>query len=135
MSKLISSYLKFDIIYLPERQIATNFIYLFSSNFVTISHINYWDQVNCWKNVWKFWNVRICRNKSGPFPLLSVAACSKSRTTEAFARTLSQILANIIDNGGEEFGLRIYVRYCRFILIKINKSFKIFIKWFSDTEY
>ena len=31
---------------LPENQIPTNFIYLNSSNFVTISHINYWDQVN-----------------------------------------------------------------------------------------
>ena len=30
---------------LPENQIATNFFYLTSSNFVTISHMNYWDQV------------------------------------------------------------------------------------------
>ena len=30
---------------LPENQIATNFFYLTSSNFVTISHMNYWDQI------------------------------------------------------------------------------------------
>ena len=31
---------------LPENRITTDFIYLTSSNFVTISHMNYWDQVN-----------------------------------------------------------------------------------------
>ena len=39
---------------LPENRITTDFIYLTSSNFVTISHINYRDQVNSWKNLWKF---------------------------------------------------------------------------------
>ena len=34
----------------------------------TISYINYWDQVNSWKNLWKFWNDPLCRNKSGNFP-------------------------------------------------------------------
>ena len=53
---------------LPENQTTTNFIYLPSSNFVTISHINYWDQVNSWKNLWKFWNGPLCRNKSGSSP-------------------------------------------------------------------
>ena len=33
-------------------------------NETTISHINYWDQVNFWKKVWKFWNGSFCRNKS-----------------------------------------------------------------------
>ena len=33
-----------------ENQIPTNFIYLISSNFVAISHINYWDQVSFLKN-------------------------------------------------------------------------------------
>ena len=33
-----------------------------------ICHINYWDQVNSWKKVWKFRNDPLCRNKSGPFP-------------------------------------------------------------------
>ena len=39
---------------LSENQITTDFVYLTSSNFVTISHINYWDQVNSWKNLWTF---------------------------------------------------------------------------------
>ena len=57
---------------LLENQITTNFIYLTSSNFVTISHINCWDQVNSCKNIWKFWNGPLCRNKSGlsPFSML-----------------------------------------------------------------
>ena len=42
---------------LPENQITTNSIYLTSSNFVTISHTNYWGQVNSWKYVWKFCKV------------------------------------------------------------------------------
>ena len=51
-----------------EYQIVTNFIYRTSSNFVTISRINYWDQRNSWKNIWKFWNSPLCRNKSAPSP-------------------------------------------------------------------
>ena len=59
---------------LLESQINADFIYLTCSNFVTISHINYWDQVSSWKNFWKFCNGPLCRNKSGSFPLLNVAA-------------------------------------------------------------
>ena len=57
---------------LPENQITTNFIYLTSSNFFTISHINYWDQVNSRKSLWKLWNGPLCRNKLGPSPLLNI---------------------------------------------------------------
>ena len=99
---------------LSENQITTDFIYLTFSNFVTISHINYWDQVNSWKNLWKFWNGSLCRNKSDPFPLPNVVAYWKSITTEACAKKLYQILANNIDNGGRGIGLKIYVRYCSF---------------------
>ena len=98
---------------LPENQTTTNFIYLTSSNFEAISHINYWDQVNSWKNLWKFWNGPLCRNKSDTFPLLNFAVYWQSSDTETCAKRLSQILANIIDNGGRGIGLRIYVRYCR----------------------
>ena len=100
-----------------ENQITNNFIYLVSLNFVTISHINYWDQVNSWKNLWKFWNGPLFRNKSGPFPLLNVAAYWKSSNTEACPKNLSQILANNIDNGERRSGLRIYMRY--YILFRI----------------
>ena len=55
------------------------------------------------------------RNKSGPSPLLNVAAYWMSSNTEACAKKLSQILANNTDNGGKEITLRIYVRYCRFL--------------------
>ena len=104
---------------LPENQITTNFIYLTSSNFVTISHKNYGDQVNSWKNFWKFGNVSLCRNKSAPSPLLNVAAYWQSSNTKACAKKLAntsllpQILANNTDNGERRIGLRIYVRYCR----------------------
>ena len=98
---------------LPENQIITSFIYLTSSNFVTICYINYWDQVNSWKNSWKFCNDLLCRNKSGPSPLLNVAGYWKSSNSEACTKKLSQILANNIDNGGRGFPLRIDVRYCR----------------------
>ena len=81
-------------------------------NAPAISHINYWDQHNSWKNLWKFWNAPLCRNKSGPSPLLNVAVYRQSSNTEACAKKLSQILANNIDNGGRGIGLRIYVRYC-----------------------
>ena len=41
-----------------------------SSNFnEDLLKITYW-----WKNLWKLWNVPLCRNKSGPFSLLNVAA-------------------------------------------------------------
>ena len=65
---------------LPENRRTTDFIYLTSSNFVTISHIKY---------VWKFWNGPLCRDKSGPFPLLNVAGYWKSSNTEACAQNLS----------------------------------------------
>ena len=69
--------------------------------FSTISHINVWDQVNSWKNLWKFWNGPLCRNKSGPFPLLNIAAYLQNSNAEAFAKKLSQILTNSIDNRGK----------------------------------
>ena len=53
---------------LSESRITTDFVYLTSPNFVTIFHINYRDQVNSWKNLWKFWNGPLCKNKSGPSP-------------------------------------------------------------------
>ena len=59
---------------LPENQITTNFIYLTSSNYEAVSHINYWKQVGPWKNFWKFGNGPLSRNKSGSFPVLNVAA-------------------------------------------------------------
>ena len=93
---------------LPENQTTTNFIYLPSSNFVTISHINYWDQVNSWKSLWKFWNGPLCNWQSSD--------------TETCVKKLSQILANNIDNGGRGIGLRIYVRYCSSYLLLTSST-------------
>ena len=97
-----------------KNQIPTNIIYLTSSNFERISHINYWDQVNSRKNLWTFCNGPLYRNKSGPFPLLNVAGYWKSSNTKTCAKKLFQILANNNDNGRRWIGLRIYVRYCRY---------------------
>ena len=77
------------------------FCYLTLSNCVTISHINYWNQVNSWKDLWKFWKGLLCRIKSGPFPLLDVARYWKSSNTKACTKKLSQILANKIMKGGD----------------------------------
>ena len=106
-----------------ENQITTNFIDLTSSNFVAIFHINYWDQVNSCKNLWKFWNGPLCRNKSATSSLMNVAAYWKSSNIEACAKNLSQILANNTDNERWEIGLRIYVRYCRITLSTTNNHF------------
>ena len=75
--------------------------YVSTMNNATILHINYWDQVNSWKKLWEFWNGPLCRNKSGPCPLLNVASYWKSNNTEACANKLPQTLASNIDNGGE----------------------------------
>ena len=107
---------------IPEKQITTDFIYLTFSTFLTISHINYWDHVNSWKNLWKFWNGPLCKNKSGPFPLLNVAGYWKSSSTKACAKKLCQILSNNINNREGKIGLRIYVRCCRLVLFRFNRS-------------
>ena len=86
-----------------------------------ICHINYWDQVNSWKKVWKFRNDPLCRNKSSPFPLLNVAEYLQSSNTEACAKNLSQILTNNIDNRERGIGLRIDVRYYRFLTLALLK--------------
>ena len=52
-----------------------------------------------------------------PSLLLNVAKYSKNSNTNACAKNLSQILANNIDHGGREIGLRIYVRYSGLIPI------------------
>ena len=78
----------------------------------TISELNYWDQDNSWKKLQKFWNGPLCRYKTGPSPLINVAACLKSSNTKACAMKLSQILANNIGNGGRRIDVRIYVTYC-----------------------
>ena len=79
----------------------------------TITRINYWDQLNSWKNHWKFWNCPLWRNKSGPSSLLNVAVYWQSSSTEACARKLSQILANDIDNGGRGL-VSEFMRYSRY---------------------
>ena len=96
---------------------------MYSSNFVKMSHINYWNQVNPWKNFWKFPNGPLCRNKSAPFPLLDVAAYRQSSKTEACAKKLFQIHPNNIDSGGTGTGFRIYVRYCLKKLMKNKRGF------------
>ena len=102
---------------LSENQVTTNFIYLISTSFVTISHINYWDQVDSWEIFWKFWNGPLCRNKSAPFPLLNVALYRQSNNTDACATKLSKILSHNIDTGVRGIELRICFRYCILIWI------------------
>ena len=44
--------------------------------------MNYRDQVNSWKNFWKFWNGSLCRTKSASSPLPNVAIYWHSSNTE-----------------------------------------------------
>ena len=84
-----------------------------------------------------------CRNKSGPSPLLNVAVywqhpslCLETVSdtykqhyignTQVCAKMLSQILANYIDNGGRGIGLRIYVRYCWYLVSIYSSSKELF---------
>ena len=64
-----------------------------AASFITISHTNYWDQVNSWKSLWKFW--------TSP---LYVPGYWESISTESCAKTLSQILGNNIGNRGRRLG-------------------------------
>ena len=56
------------------------------------------------------------QKKIRPLPLLNVAGYWKNSNTEACVEKLSQILANNIGHGGGGIGLRIYVRYCRWVV-------------------
>ena len=47
-------------------------------------------------------------------PLLNVVAHRKSSNTKAYAKNVSQILANNTNNGGKRISLRICVKYCSF---------------------
>ena len=105
------------------------YLNLTSSNFVTISHINYWDQVNSWAIFWKFWNDPLCRNKSVPFPLLNVVAYCQNINTEACAKKLPQTLTNNIDHGKMGIVLRIYVRYYR------RSKFKSLLIYFEEDRH
>ena len=97
---------------LPENRITADFICLTSSNFVTISHINYRDQVNSWKNLWKFWNGPLCRNKSGPSPYSMLQDIGRVATLNLVPRNCLKYLQTTLIMGGGGIGVRIYVRYC-----------------------
>ena len=104
---------------LSKNQINTNFIYQTYSNVVTIFDISYWHQVNSQKTFCKFCNGLFSRHKTGSSRLLNVASYRKSSNAKACAKKLSQILANNIDNGWREIGLRIYVRSSSFLWVSL----------------
>ena len=82
---------------LPENQITTDFTCSTSSNFVAISGINYWDQVNSWKHLWEFWNGPLCRNEvSSPYSMLQ--DIGRVATAKLVPRNCL-ILANSMENG------------------------------------
>ena len=97
---------------------------LYSSS--TISQINCWEQVNSWKNLWKSWNGSLCRNKSGTYFLLNVAAYWKNSSIKVRVKKLFRMLASNTDNGARKVSLRIYVRYC---LKKPEKSKGVWKSW------
>ena len=86
---------------LHEYWVTTDFIYLTSSNFVTISHINYWDQVNSWKKLWKSWNGPLCRNKSDPSPYSMLQDVGRVATPKIVSRNyLRYLQTTLIMRGG-----------------------------------
>ena len=76
------------------------FLPALTRNKLLTSHRNYWDQVNSWKKIWKFWNGPLCRRKSGLFSLRNVVTYWKSSNSEACSKKRSQLIASKIDNGG-----------------------------------
>ena len=84
----------------------------------TISHINYWDQLNSWKTSWKLWNGLLCIRPPPPTPYFST-------NTEAFAKKLPQLLTIKTDNRGSRIGLKFYVSYC---IIKKKFGFQVYNK-------
>ena len=65
-------------------------------NETTIPYINYWDQVNSWKKVWKFWNGSFCRNKSSRLPYSLLQYIGRVATWKFVPRNC---LRYNIDNG------------------------------------
>ena len=66
----------------------------------TISHINCWDQVNSWKNLWKFWNGPRCRNKSSPFPYSMLQDIRRVATPKLVPRNCPRYLQTTLIMGG-----------------------------------
>ena len=85
---------------LPENWITLDFIYLTSSNFVAISHISYWDQVNSWKSLWKFWNDPLCRIVSGPSPYSMLQDIGRVATPTLVSRNCLRYLQTTLIMGG-----------------------------------
>ena len=67
----------------------------------TISHINYWNQVNSRKNLWKFWNVPPCGNKSGSFLYSMLQHIGRVAKPKVAARNcLRYLQTTLIMSGG-----------------------------------
>ena len=75
--------------------------------------------------------LHFAETNQAPPSLLNVATYCKSSNSKAFAKKLSQILVNNIDNGGKEIGLRIYVKYCSYSLVEICSLYEL-CSGFSD---
>ena len=86
---------------LPENQTNTNFIDLKFSNFLTISHIDYWDQVNSWKSLWKFWNRTFFKRNSGPFPHSILQDIGRVATPKLVQRNCLRYLQTTLIIAGE----------------------------------
>ena len=109
---------------LLENQITTNFIYLTSSNFVTISHVNYWDQVNSWKNLWKFWDGPLYRNKSGLSPYSMLRYIGTIATPKLVTRNCLRYLQTTLIMGGGDLSQNL----CEVLSKKVSKKWKEFWK-------
>ena len=81
---------------MPENQITSNFVCLTSSNFVTISHINYWDQVNSSENIMKFWNGSVCRNNQDSAPYSMLQHIGRAATPKLVPRNCFRYLQTTV---------------------------------------
>ena len=68
--------------------------------FSTISHVNYWDQVNSWKNLWKFWNDPLCRINQAPPPYSMLQYIGRVATPKPVPRDCLRYLQTTLMMGG-----------------------------------
>ena len=92
--------LQFFLKKLPENQKTTDFIYLTSSNFATISHINYWDQVIPGKNYGKSGMVHFPETNHSPSPYSMLQHIGRVAAPKLVLRNCLRYLQTTLIMGG-----------------------------------
>ena len=100
-----------------------------------ISHKNYWDQLNSWKNLWKFWNGPLYRNNAGPSPYSILQYIGRvaipKLVPESWLRYLETTLIMV---GGELVWEFMWAIAC-FFLIDHQQNQMLLIKWVNFRKW